>query len=61
MSDVLGYKGNRVIVSGCFSGMGEARPDTRVRTRLWATAGMVSSRRIAEAVDIKEGTPGVIV
>ncbi|VWX51432.1 coniferyl-alcohol dehydrogenase [Novosphingobium sp. 9U] len=24
MSDVLGYKGKRVIVSGCFSGMGEA-------------------------------------
>lgn len=24
MSDILGYKGKRVIVSGCFSGMGEA-------------------------------------
>ena len=24
MDDVLGYKGKRVIVSGCFSGMGEA-------------------------------------
>jgi NAD(P)-dependent dehydrogenase (short-subunit alcohol dehydrogenase family) len=24
MSDVLGYKGKRVVVSGCFSGMGEA-------------------------------------
>ena len=24
MSDLLGYKGKRVIVSGCFSGMGEA-------------------------------------
>ena len=24
MTDVLGYKGKRVIVSGCFSGMGEA-------------------------------------
>lgn len=24
MSDILGYKGKRVVVSGCFSGMGEA-------------------------------------
>ena len=24
MTDILGYKGKRVIVSGCFSGMGEA-------------------------------------
>ncbi|MFN3452737.1 MAG: 3-alpha-hydroxysteroid dehydrogenase, partial [Sphingorhabdus sp.] len=24
MSDLLGYKGKRVVVSGCFSGMGEA-------------------------------------
>src|SRR4051812_36077362 len=24
MTDVLGYKGKRVIVTGCFSGMGEA-------------------------------------
>ena len=24
MKDVLGYKGKRVVVSGCFSGMGEA-------------------------------------
>jgi NAD(P)-dependent dehydrogenase (short-subunit alcohol dehydrogenase family) len=24
MNDILGYKGKRVIVSGCFSGMGEA-------------------------------------
>jgi NAD(P)-dependent dehydrogenase (short-subunit alcohol dehydrogenase family) len=24
MSDVLGYKGKRVVVSGCFSGMGAA-------------------------------------
>ena len=24
MNDVLGYAGKRVIVSGCFSGMGEA-------------------------------------
>ena len=24
MSDMLGYKGKRVVVSGCFSGMGEA-------------------------------------
>src|SRR5688572_25949024 len=24
MRDILGYKGKRVVVSGCFSGMGEA-------------------------------------
>ena len=24
MTDILGYKGKRVVVSGCFSGMGEA-------------------------------------
>ena len=41
--------------------MGEARPETRVSTRLCATAGMVSSRPSAAAAAAKEGTPGVIV
>jgi NAD(P)-dependent dehydrogenase (short-subunit alcohol dehydrogenase family) len=30
MSDLLGYKGKRVVVSGCFSGMGEATARTLI-------------------------------
>ena len=42
-------------------GMGEARPETRVSTRLCATVGIVSSRPSAAAAAAKDGTPGVIV
>ena len=43
------------------SGIAEARPDTRVSTRLCATSGMVSSRPSAAAAAAKAGTPGVSV
>jgi hypothetical protein len=43
------------------SGIFEARPETRVSTRLCATSGMVSSRFSAAAAAAKDGTPGVSV
>ena len=43
------------------SGMFEARPETRVSTRLCATSGIVSSRPSAAAAAAKAGTPGVSV
>ncbi len=43
------------------AGMGEARPETRVSTRLWARVGTVSSRPSAGGGGGEGGTPGVSV
>ena len=44
-----------------FGGILEARPETRVSTKLCATSGMVSSRPRLAAAAAKAGTPGVSV
>ena len=67
LRQALDAVGGVIVQAECANGfeavkaIGEARPDTRVSTRLCASSGMVSSCPRLAAAAAKAGTPGVSV